>query len=45
MPGDRNSIAYSYVHIVLALPLPGVTVGFLLLCSVVNRCWGFTAKL
>jgi len=28
MPGDRNSIAYSYVHIVLALRLPGVTVGY-----------------
>jgi len=49
MPGDRNSIAYSYVHIVLALRLPEVTVGyylaFLLLCSVFNFCWGFTAKL
>jgi len=28
MPGDRNSIAYSYVHTVLALRLPGVTVGY-----------------
>jgi len=28
MPGDRNSIAYSYVYIVLALRLPGVTVGY-----------------
>jgi len=27
MPGDRNSIAYSNVHIVLALRLLGVTVG------------------
>ena len=44
MPGNRNSIAYSYVHIVLALRLLGVTL-FLLLCSVLNRCWGFTAKL
>jgi len=30
MPGDRNSIAYSYVHIVLALRLPGITVGYYL---------------
>ena len=30
MPGDRNSIAYSYVHIVLALRLPRVTVGYYL---------------
>jgi len=44
MPGDRNSIAYSYVHIVLALGLPGVTVGYYL-CSALTRCWGFTAKL
>jgi len=29
MPGDRNSIAY-YVHTVLALRLPGVTVGYCL---------------
>jgi len=28
--GDRNSIAYSYVHIVLALRLLGVTVGYYL---------------
>jgi len=27
MPGDRNSVAYSYVHIVLALRLPEFTVG------------------
>jgi len=27
MPGDRNSITYSYVHIVLAFRLPGVTGG------------------
>jgi len=49
MPGDRNSIAYSYVHIVLALLLPGVTVGYYLrifaLCPVLNRCRGFTFKL
>jgi len=50
MPGDRNSIAYLYVHIVLALRLPGVTVGydlsiFALLCSVLNHCPGFTTKL
>jgi len=31
MPGDRNSI-YSYVHIGLALRLPGVTVGYY--CSI-----------
>jgi len=30
MPGDRNSIAYSYVLIVLALRLVGVTVGYYL---------------
>jgi len=30
MPGDGNSMAYSYVHIVLALHLPGVTVGYYL---------------
>jgi len=30
MPGDRNSIAYLYVHIVLGLRLPGVTVGYYL---------------
>jgi len=30
MPGDRNSIAYSYVHIGLALRLPGLTVGYYL---------------
>jgi len=30
LPGDRNSIAYSYVHIVLALRLAGVTVGYYL---------------
>jgi len=30
MPGDRNSIAYSYVHIVLVLRLLGVTVGYYL---------------
>jgi len=30
MPGDRNSIAYSYVHIVFVLRLPGVTVGYYL---------------
>jgi len=30
MPGDRNSIAYSYVHIVSALRLLGVTVGYYL---------------
>jgi len=28
MPGDRNSIAYSYVRIVLALRLPRGTVGY-----------------
>jgi len=27
MPSDRNRIAYSYVHIVLALRLPGIAVG------------------
>jgi len=39
--------AYLYVHIALALRLPVVTVGYYwsILCSVVNRCWGFTAKL
>jgi len=26
MRGDRSSIAYSYVHIVLALRLPAITV-------------------
>jgi len=30
MPGDRNSIACSYRHIVLALRLPEVTVGYYL---------------
>jgi len=30
MPGDRNSMAYSYVHIALALRLPGVIVGYYL---------------
>jgi len=30
MPGDRSSIAYSYVHIVLALRLLGVAVGYYL---------------
>jgi len=30
MPGDRSSIAYSYVHVVLALRLPGVTLGYYL---------------
>jgi len=30
MPDDRNSIACSYVHIVLALRLPGVSVGYYL---------------
>jgi len=30
MPGDRNSIAYSFVHIVFALRLHGVTVGYYL---------------
>jgi len=30
MPGDRNSIAYLYVYIVLALRLPAVTVGYYL---------------
>jgi len=28
MPGDRNSITHSYVHIVLALRLSWVTVGY-----------------
>jgi len=47
MPGDRNSKAYSYVHIVLASRLPGVTLGYYLsiLCSVLNRYWSFTDKL
>jgi len=30
MPGDRNRIAYLYVHIVLALRLTGATVGYYL---------------
>jgi len=30
MPGDRNSIAYLYVHIVLALRLLGITLGYYL---------------
>jgi len=30
MHGDRNSITYSYVHIVLALRLLGVSVGYYL---------------
>jgi len=38
------------VHTVLALRLSGVTVGysfknFCILYSVINSCWGFTAKL
>ena len=36
------------VHIVIALRLPGVIVGyksFCILCSVPNCCWGFTAKI
>ena len=28
MPGDRISIVYSYIHIVLALRFPGITVGY-----------------
>jgi len=43
MPGNTNGIAYSYVHIVLALRLPGVTVGYYLsifaLSWMLNRCW------
>jgi len=30
MLGDKNSLAYAYVHIVLALRLPGVTLGYYL---------------
>jgi len=30
MPGDRKSLAYSHVHNVLALRLPGITVGYYL---------------
>jgi len=33
MPGDSNSLACSYVHIVLALRLLGVTVGYYLSIS------------
>jgi len=33
MPGGRNSLAYSYVYIVLALRLPEVIVGYYLSIS------------
>jgi len=37
MPGDRNSIACSYVHTGLALRLPGVTISYYLTVAGVSQ--------